>query len=152
MTSTEPIVQRYDEKLVNFFMEEIYPQADDLYRLGFILTLNLDQARKCLNVAFKEISNDLVMVAKNADIAKLIVLKTFWRAFKKQNVSSVKGGQSPIALSFEGMSTNERVAVGMIDVIGLSLKEAKDVLELEENELRKHLASGRKRLMNSYKV
>ncbi len=152
MSNKEPIVQRFDEKLVNFYLEELYPQADLLYRLSFILTLNLDLARKCLDTVYQEITNDLAMVTNNGEIAKLILIKTCWRAFKKLGVSSMKVGQSPIALTFEGMSIEERAAVGMVDVMGLSVDEAKGVLEIEEGVLRKNLAAGRQHLVARYKV
>ena len=138
-------VKRYDEAAESFWMEQLCPRADSAYRLAFAMTLNLDDARACVEKAFAALLDDLGAVQRAAN--PLVPLAKACVAAYAQHKAVGKGGSSKIINLLKTMKPEVRGAVAAVDGIGLLPREAAEVFGVQEKQLRESLAEGRRRLV-----
>lgn len=142
----------FNDRQVNFFLEELYPHADSIYRFSFALTLNPEIAQKNLETTFKEAVDSIDTLMHSPDVTRVRLLRTCWEICKGLNVSNIKTGQSPIAKALEGLSITDRAIVTLVDVIGLSSAEALGLLEMDEKTFRSHQSQARRQLLKHLRI
>jgi len=139
-------VRRFAEDAEDFFVEQLCTRADHVYRLAFALTLNIDDARTCVEKAFAAVVNDLG-AAQRASNPLVPLAKACVEAFPTVRGGGGKGGSSRLIALMKSMSADVRGAVVAVDGIGLSAREAAEVFAMPEKRLREALAEGRRRLV-----
>ncbi len=139
-------VKRYDEATESFWIEHLCTRADSIYRLAFALTLNLDDARACVEKAFASLLGDIAAVQR-ASNPLVPLAKACVEAFSKHKAIG-KGGSSKLISLMRTMNPEVRGALVAVDGIGLLPREAAEVFGVQEKQLRESLAEGRRRLVS----
>ena len=141
---------QFDEKLVNFYEEQYLPLGDTVYRFGLALTLSIDGATACVLQTFKSVTADLPNLAKKSDANPAIVaLTSCWKAYQDMKQQRFTVGQSAVTTALKSLPVEGRVALTLVDVIGLSAADAARVIAVPEQDLRTNLARARRTLLSS---
>ncbi|MBF0441849.1 MAG: hypothetical protein HQK54_08100 [Oligoflexales bacterium] len=137
----------YQEGLSTFYLEKLCGKADLVFRFGFALTLNRDGASECVYLTYKKLSKELSEIMKHNDTElRIKLLNVCWEASKysKTEYPVENSGFAKFLMTLDQIARGSLIAV---DVEGLTPSETAEIFGLEEMEIRKHLATGRKALI-----
>lgn len=140
----------YSDVVDNFtyFSEELCSRADDALRFSFLLTMQRQQAQIVVDAIFKIFASELAKTKQEENIGKLIV-KEVWSWVKKENMGTASNVDTSVLTDlFKGLSLEGRAALGAVDFLGLTAKEAAESLGIKEDEVRAYLVEGRKVLLS----
>lgn len=140
----------FNEELAIFFEGKMCEEADFAYRAAYAWTLSRQAAFTCVQWAYKELVSGLEELSKlDTFPLRQRIMKTLWQSFHKfQKTHKVDPGKAPLVQFFSSMSLEARSALVLVDVCGLTPHGAAVVMGLDEVQLRRELAQGRKSLMN----
>jgi hypothetical protein len=140
--------RKYDAGAAAFFVETLCQDADTLLRFGFAMTLSEDLAGRLVYKTYESIMPSLPeIISKDAAAIRLLILRRAWELHHEMN----QVGTSSENLLFpllKPLDLEIRSVLFLVDVVGLSIDEARDITKMDEIELRRYLAIGRKRLLS----
>ena len=139
--------QKHDAGAAAFFVETLCQDADILLRFGFAMTLNEELASRLVYKTYE------VIVPQLSDLLhaepQAIRLQLLRRAWELHHEMEQEGSTSDNVIYplLKPLDLQTRSCLFLVDVVGLSILETQDVTKMEEVELRRYLARGRKRLL-----
>lgn len=142
----------FDERVVTFYQEEFVSQSDLIFRVAYALSLSIDQAHQIVAKSFEEAVATLDgRLNEGQTEIKSSLLKSAWESFQEVSGGKRDGEKhdSALAKALAEIAPDERGALTMVDLAGLSGPEAASTLGVEEKVLRQQLASARRTLMMS---
>ncbi|MEZ4743150.1 MAG: hypothetical protein R3B45_12015 [Bdellovibrionota bacterium] len=132
------------ESNVTYFSEEICSKADDTLRFAYLITLNRDEAHKCVQSTFKTLAAKIADFKDTDNLTKLIVHES-WQHLKDKTFTPQTSHIAPNA--FNKLSIETRAAIAAIDYLGLSAEDTVEALGMTNSSLRRKLAEGRNQLI-----
>jgi len=142
-------LNKTDELAVNFYETNLMVHADLIYRISYALSLNLDDAKKLTMGAFGEVADNLeALIASGKTEFKKHLLKLAWKKYSDGGLGGSKG-TTAISQALSPIESSARAALIFVDLAGLSVKHAAELLEMDEKSFRLKLASARRELMMS---
>jgi hypothetical protein len=139
--------RKYDAGAAAFFVENLCQDADTLLRFGFALTLSEEIASRLVYKTYQAIGPRIAeLLDKDSNFIRLQLMRRAWELHHEAN----QEGQSSVHVLFpllKPLDLETRAVLFMVDVIGLTVEEACEITKMDEGELRRHLAHGRKRLL-----
>ena len=139
--------EAYDEGMAAFFVQNLSGEADLVYRLGYGVTHSQSGAESLVMETFQKLAGELTEVYRMDGIQMRIrVLTRAWEIFN--NSSRTYQEEDGEALNFlRNLPVNECAILLFIDALGLNASEVAEVMNIEETEVRLHLAKARKKLI-----
>lgn len=139
--------RKYNAGAAAFFVETLCQDADILLRFGFAMTLNEELAGRLVYKTYETIIPRLPeLLRREAAVIRLELLRRAWELHHELN----EEGSSNDNLLFpllKGLDLETRSSLFLVDVVGLSIDEARAITKMDEIEMRRYLARGRKRLL-----
>ncbi len=139
--------EKYNAGAAAFFVETLCQDADTVLRFCFAMSLSEDIAARLVFKTYQAIVPQLTeLLHKDSGIIRQLILRKAWELHHENN----KEGSSSDNVLYpllKPLDLNTRTCLFLIDVIGLSIEETREITKMDEVELRRYLAQGRKRLM-----
>lgn len=131
--------------LLERYQQDFYSQTDLVYRFGMILTLSKDGAERVTELTFNRLVEEFASLKSSIDPVKYLLERAWktWLGFKGEKFIE---STSALAKSLKTMTLDERVAMFLIDMVGLKVQEAAFLTNTSEKDSRLALASGRQRM------
>ncbi len=143
------VKKNIDEEAVNFYETHLLSQSDLVFRSCYAFSLDLDVAKSITNETFKEISDTLETLIKTEKTEfKRHLLDIAWKKYLASSSSKPKG-DSAISRALSPIEKIARGALALVDLAGLRVVAASEILGINELDLRKQLAAARRELMMS---
>jgi DNA-directed RNA polymerase specialized sigma24 family protein len=139
---------RVSEDVVNFYYDRVCGAADTLFRFAYAVTLDLNEANKLVQEAYRDIASDLEKLAQEESAILPKLIKQCWAQMPKSGAGKVKSA-STISKLFGGMQPQVRAVVAASDMVGMSVTDVSDVLGLNADQVRSALAQGRDQLLKA---
>lgn len=134
---------RYAEDLSQFYLNELVPLSDQVYRFSYALTLSAAGAMKIMEWAYIEVTSDLDRVRKEKK-ELLALFRHCWQRFSQlKGKTWSQDSDNRIAQHFASMPTKARAIFTAVDIMGLPLDEFKGYFAWDDQCL-KDLALARK--------
>lgn len=145
--STNTIKESYDEGLATFYLEKVCPEADQIFRFAFALTLDRNSAAEYVQSTYKKSTDELASLV-NLSVTELQVklLQSCYEIHKSSHTEHPPES-SGLGSFFVNLDEQVRAVLVLLDVIGLNVQETSDVMEMEEIDVRKNVAVSRKALI-----
>lgn len=138
----------YDGGATAFFVETLCQEADTVLRFAYALTLSEDIAKRLVYKTYQTIVPHLTeLLNREGSTVRLFLLRRLWELHHEND----QEGQASSNILFPLLRTLElqtRALLFLVDVIGLTLEEVGEITKLDEIDMRRHLAQGRKRLLS----
>ena len=136
----------YNESFVLFFEGEIVGEADVIYRLAHAYTLNKEAAFQVVQQTLQGLIKDLPELVVSDSIG---VRKRMFRDCLQQlqGVTGSDTDSSNIATFMKQFSAEERAALVMVELSGITVDECASLLEKEVSWVRKSMAKVRQQLV-----
>lgn len=138
----------YDGGATAFFVETLCQEADTVLRFAYALTLSEDIGKRLVYKTYQTIVPNLTELLNRESAAmRLHLLRRLWELHHEED----QVGQSSSSLLFpllKPLDLTTRALLFLVDVIGLTLEEVGEITKLDEIDMRRHLAQGRKRLLS----
>ena len=140
--------RKSDAGAAAFFVETLCQDADTLLRFGFALSLSEDLGSRLVFKTYESFVEKLpeLLHQDHASI-RLKLLRRVWELHHETN----QEGESSDNLLFpllKPLDLETRACFFLVDAVGLSIDEARQITQMEENETRRHLCAARKRLLD----
>ncbi len=144
----ENTARKYDAGAAAFFVETLCQDADTLLRFAFALALNEDWASDLVFKTYQSILPKLpVLLKKDSGYIRQLLLRRLWEVHHEQAREGNAAGNALYAF-LRPLELDTRAALFLCDGIGLTVEEALEIIPMDTNDLRRHLAIGRKRLLD----
>lgn len=141
------VAQAYDAGAVAFFIENLCQEADMVYRFGYALTLSTVGAAELVNETYARIVSDLPSLLDEDSLKlRLLLIRNAWDVHQSWS-KEFRPTMTSIHDFLVGFSIEVRSVLILIDGIGLTPKEASQVLRMDEVEVRRNLAEGRSKMI-----
>lgn len=139
--------RKYDAGAAAFFVETLCQDADTLLRFGFALTMSEDHAADLVQRTYKTIIPRLPeFLKKDGSFIRQQLLRRLWEIHHEE-AKEGNGNNNALYPLYKGMELETRAILFLSDVVGLAVSETQEITPMDENDLRRHLANGRKQLM-----
>ena len=139
--------QAYDPGAVAFFVENLCQESDMVYRFGYALTLSTVGAAELVKETYARIVSEIpVLVDEDSLKLRLILVRNAWNVFQGWS-KEFRPTVTPIHELLASLDTEVRTVLILIDGIGLTPKEVSQVVRMDEVEVRRNLAEGRRKLV-----
>lgn len=140
--------RKYDAGAAAFFVETLCQDADTLLRFGFALTLSEELAGRLVYKTYQSIVPSLPeLLSKDSSWIRLQLLRRVWELHHEQNQEG-SSSENVLFPLLKPLDMETRSCLFLVDVVGLSIEEAREITQMDETELRRYLSVGRKRLLN----
>ncbi|WP_141731651.1 hypothetical protein [Oligoflexus tunisiensis] len=140
--------RKYDAGAAAFFVETLCQDADTLLRFGFAMTLSEEIAGRLVYKTYESIVPSLPeLLNKDASAIRLQLLRRAWELHHEMNQEG-SSSENVLFPLLKPLDLETRCCLFLIDVVGLSIEEAREITKMDETELRRYLAIGRKRLLS----
>ena len=137
----------YNEEYATFFEGELVGEADIVYRFAYACTLDEKASFECVQKVYKNMVKDLPsLVEKSSNEMRRRLLEESYEILKSEKEKG--SGKNKLDNFLKGLDKRERICLIMVEIGGIYPSECSDMLELEEIEVRKALASARAKLVN----
>ncbi len=138
----------YDGGATAFFVETLCQEADTVLRFAFALSLSEDIGNRLVYKTYQSIVPHLSeFLNRDSATIRLFLLRRLWELHHEND----EEGQSPDNILFPLLRTLDlttRALLFLVDVIGLTLEEVGEITKIDELDMRRYLAQGRKRLLS----
>ncbi|MBC7534020.1 MAG: hypothetical protein H7318_20830 [Oligoflexus sp.] len=144
----ENAARKHDAGAAAFFVETLCQDADTLLRFAYALTLSDEWATDLVYKTYKSILPKLPeLLKKDGTYIRQLLLRRIWEVHHEE---AREGTASDNVLYpfLKLLDLETRAALFLCDVVGLSIDEALEITPMDHNDLRRHLAAGRKRLLD----
>jgi hypothetical protein len=133
-----------------FFVERLCPEASNVYRLAFALSLSREGAERCVKRVYGHLL-DRVDSLRGASTEKIRQLTTglCWVEFRSAK-EKIAAESSDLASFLAELPVAARAVLTAIDVLGLSEAESAKAFELSIDEVHAQLTLARKSLVNRF--
>lgn len=139
--------RKYDAGAAAFFVETLCQDADTLLRFGFAMTLSEELAGRLVYKTYESIVPQLPeLLNRDANLIRLQLLRRAWELHHEMNQEG-SSSENVLYPLLKPLDLETRTCLFLVDVVGLSIEEAKEITKMDDTELRRFLAVGRKRLM-----
>lgn len=146
---TTGVANAYDAGEASFFIEKLSGKADLVYRLGFALTLSEPAASDVVMAAYKACLADInKMHNEDSLMLSLRFLRQAWLFFKEED-KSIQPNLQNQDYWLAQLPVDCRAAVTLVDIIGLSAKEAAMVIGTDEGVFRGFLSKARQAMIKA---
>lgn len=143
------VANAYDAGEASFFIEKLSGKADLVYRFGFALTLSEAGASDIVMAAYKACLTDInKMHNEDSLMLTLRFLRGAWLFFTEGDKSLQPNLQNQEHWLTQ-LSVGCRGVLTLVDVIGLSAKEAAMVMGKDEMECREFLSKARQSMIKA---
>jgi hypothetical protein len=140
--------RKYDAGAAAFFVETLCQDADTLLRFGFAMTLSEEIAGRLVYKTYESIVPSLPeLLNKDAAVIRMQLLRRAWELHHEMNQEG-SSSENVLFPLLKPLDLETRSCLFLVDVVGLSLDEAREITKMDETELRRYLAIGRKRLLS----
>ena len=144
----ENTARKYDAGAAAFFVETLCQDSDTLLRFGFALTLNDEWASDLVYKTYQSILPKLPeLLKKDGVYIRQLLLRRLWEIHHEESRESTSS-ENTLYPFLKPLDLETRATLFLCDVVGLSIEEALEVTPMDHNDLRRHLATGRKRLLD----
>ncbi|NRA64612.1 MAG: hypothetical protein HRU19_09025 [Pseudobacteriovorax sp.] len=140
-----------DPGAVAFFVSNLCSEADLVYRFGYTVLLNEEQAKKLVIATFARVTkliNEFLNLESQDIRFKLLSLA--W-----ENLLEFTDKSNPekpgLVASLQKLSEDCRLVLVTVDILGMSPRETERILKMKPVEVRRYLADGRQQLLLSMK-
>ena len=130
---------------LELYQSEYYERTDVVYRFGLILTGSRDGAERITEEAFRQLLEDFDSVKPATDAVGLLMALT-WKAWNKLKTERFHEWSQPTLNALKKFTPKERAALYVVDMVGLSVKDAASVMGTIDQDVRKALATARQKL------
>ncbi len=143
----ENAARRYDAGAAAFFVETLCQDADTLLRFAFALSLNDDWATDLVYKTYQSILPRLPeLIKKDGSFIRQLLLRRLWEVHHEVARES-EASDNPLFPFLRPLDLETRASLFLCDVVGLSIEEALEITPMDDTDLRRHLATGRKHLL-----
>ncbi len=118
--------------------------ADQGYRFALLLSLDESAAFDNVRVAYDNVKNVLDKIETREDALLFLAKFIYDDAVSAKTSGTGSGFGMPL---LDKLSLKQRAAIGVIDLLGLTLEDAMEAISCEESDLIKALADARSVLM-----
>jgi DNA-directed RNA polymerase specialized sigma24 family protein len=140
--------QAYDAGSAAFFVENLCQEADMVLRFGYALTLSREGANELVRETYSRIVDKLPSLLHEDSLKlRLILVRHAWNLFQEWS-QEFAPAENSLKNLLQALSVEARATLILIDGIGLTPKEVAQVLRVEEPDVRKHLAEGRRKMIH----
>lgn len=139
--------KQVDQKLLELYLSEYYERTDLVYRLGVVLTTSRDGAERFTEETFRLLTANFEKLRGVSNPSEYL-FELGWRAWGTLKSERFHEWSHPFVAAIRPLQIGERVAMFAVDMLGLEPAVVARVTGQAETDLRKHLASGRRRLTN----
>lgn len=137
----------FEDATVDFYEEQFCVHMDSVYRFCLFTTLNMNDALAFTQKTFQSISDDIENIYKTGDLFPLkTLLNKAWNDIKGSKESQT--GKSDLFNKLADLSRDERAVIGCCDVLDIPPRDCVDILQLEAQNFRDNLSSGRKKMLD----
>ncbi|MBP9708613.1 MAG: hypothetical protein KBD78_13310 [Oligoflexales bacterium] len=140
---------RFTKDQRDFYVDNLLPHLDQVYRLAFTLTLNSKAARKLTEFVYINLSKDLPQLAASLEATKIKqeLVKILYETYSKSKDKSWLVEDSALAELLKSIEQMPRFCLNACDFFGMNTKQLAAVLNLKEEEVLKQLLKGRSQLL-----
>jgi hypothetical protein len=139
--------RKYVTGAAAFFVETLCQDTDVLLRFGFAMTLSEELASRLVYKTYEAIVPRLSeLLNRDAMVIRMQLLRRAWELHHELNQEGSSSDNVLFPL-LKPLDLATRSCLFLVDVVGLSTEEARDITRMDEVEIRRYLALGRKRLM-----
>ncbi len=139
--------RRYDAGAAAFFVETLCQDADTILRFGFALTLSEEIANRLVFKTYESIVPRIPELLKcDASAIRQQLLRRIWELHHEVNQEGQSSEHSLFPL-LRTLDLPTRAVLFLIDIVGLTIDETRDITRMDEIETRRYIAQGRQRLL-----
>jgi hypothetical protein len=122
---------RYSEDLSQYYMNELVPMADQIYRFAYALTLNAEGAMKLTEWSYIEVTSELDQLKSgNGGLARL--LSHSWSRIQQMKSVPWKADESVISRCMQGWPLKARAMFAAVDILGLTINDVKEAFSWDD--------------------
>lgn len=122
---------RYSEDLSHYYMNELVPMADQIFRFAYALTLNAEGALKLTEWAYIEVTSELDQLKSgNAGFARL--LSHCWSRIQQMKSVPWKADESTISGCMQGWPLKARAMFAAVDILGMTISDVREAFLWDE--------------------
>ncbi len=137
---------RYSEDLSQYYLNELVPLSDQVFRFAYALTLSTAGALKITEWAYIEATSDLDKI-KKAGRPLLALFHHCWERFAQLKSHPWQPDQNQISKFFSAVPTKARAVFAAVDLFGTPLDQFKLEFAWDDSCI-KDLAMARKSIVN----
>lgn len=134
-----------DQQALDRYQDEFYRHTDLVYRFGLVLTCSRDGAERLAEETFRRLIDDFARVPTAANASEYL-LGLAWQVWDSLKSERFHSWNQPTLTALKVLSAEERAAVFIVDIAGVTPRDAAQKLSMSERDLRRSLATARKRL------
>ena len=132
------------EKQFEFYLEEVCPKGDLIFRLAYLLILNKEAAWTCVLHTFDHLIMELPKIASDVSFH---LVRSCYASYKAQDQWPFPDSD-PMSQALSVLSSEERASLGSVDIIGLNVSLSAKALNKDIFTLRNELSSARQKFIN----
>lgn len=137
----------FNENFAAYFETDLVGEADLLYRLAFAYTLNEDISFECVTKVYQGMVSALPELVKlESGAVRMRLCGAALRAVQPLKPEPTKD-KSPLVGFIKTFTPEERATLVLVELAGLLPSEVASLLNKEESDVRKTLATARKQLI-----
>jgi DNA-directed RNA polymerase specialized sigma24 family protein len=140
-------VASLDQRALERYQKDFYQYADLVYRFGVILTSSKAGAERLTEETFRELIEGFGQIKANANPIEVLI-KFSWKAWGRVRTESFHPWNNPTVSALKPLDEDERAALYIVDMIGISVKEAAQIIGSSESHIRRSLAGARGRFVS----
>ncbi len=137
-------MRKSSEKLFEFYLEEVCPKGDLVFRLAYLLILNKEAAWTCVLSTFDQLIMELPRIGNELPFH---LVRSCYSSYKAQN-QWPSPDTDPMSQALSALSSEERASLGSVDIIGLNVNLSAKALNKDIFTLRNELSSARQKFIN----
>ena len=140
--------QAYDASAAAFFVETLCQESDLVFRLGYTLTLSEQGASELVLATYRSIVGELPNLLHEDSLKlRLRLFQSAWKIFRSWS-QEFQPTDTPLLDFFSTMVTETRAVLVLIDGLGVTPFEVAKILNVDEIEVRRQLAEGRRKMVH----
>lgn len=132
-----------NEKQFEFYLEEVCPKGDLVFRLAYLLILNKEAAWTCVLKAYDHLLTEITKIGN--DLQSYLV-RSCYASFKSQDKWPAPD-EDPMSQALKTLSPDERAALAVVDILGLNVNLSARALNKDVFTLRNELSSARQKFI-----
>lgn len=136
-----------DQRALDRYQNDFYVHSDLVYRFGVVLTGSREGAERLTEETYRSLIDDFGKVKANANPVDMLMVLA-WQAWNRIKSERFHEWSHPTLNALRKLSTDERASLYVIDMVGISPKDAARLFGSNERAVRMSLASARRRLVS----
>ncbi|MDD9952360.1 MAG: hypothetical protein OXT67_12425 [Zetaproteobacteria bacterium] len=132
----------------SFFLNEIYPLADEAFRFLYLITGTRSNALQHLSAVYEKVYTSLEEAMEAKDL-RVYLFQVCWQDACREISNRIEpdtADHGELSVFLANYNSSERLAMVGIDILGLSEADILSITHWDKNDLMQNLERGREKL------